>query len=623
MRANRREADQNTTMGHSASAPDSVPRILQVRHHVGVSDLSSFVLPILALLGGASAIALALLDLRRDPQPGYGWFPATIVAFIAAAVPFEPFGFSYETADNAWAWRLPVALVVMLPALLLHLVQALSGLDRSRLVRTCDLLTACLVVWLLAMPTLPGPSYASPPWWYTFAFSVFVLQFGATIVLAVRVLAIAARGATGAARVRGRLLAATLAVFGGAYLMWFLLPSPTVELVMSWTSLAAGLLLWTAIRAPRRTYDLVARGRTDPWQAIEGLVASSDVRTQLPDVLAATTRDWGLVAMAVTDADGTPIEIVGSCSLAPSAARASRPIRVRGTNAAVGIEAWASPLTPPLRRRDRERLVLLAHLIELALAREDTARRQQAVDIASQNVEQRVLLARRQLHEAEAMRDRATRAVANDMRTPINALLGLTDALETQWQGLPPDQLQPLQQLVARQVARLASVVDKLLVASSIEDGTLRSVPERVDVRHLIDSVLDSGIDAQVTWQCDAAATCCTVFAEPIALREIVTQLLDNAASHGSPNVEVRIAPDSGHVLIEVIDDGDGVRGEFEPLLFERFTRDSPKVERGLGLGLAIVRELSQTLGGHAGYRRDHDERTVFWLRLPQLDAAT
>ncbi len=588
-----------------------------------VSDLPSLVLPIVALLGGAIAIGIALLDLRRDRQPGYGWVPATMVAFIAAAVPFEPFGFNYETADNAWAWRLPVALVVILPALLLHLVQALSGRDRSRLVFAADALTACIVIWLLAMPTLPGPNHDSPPWWYTVAFGVFLLQFVVTILLSVWILVVAARGTTGAARMRGRLLAVTLAVFGAAYLMWFLLPSPTAELLMSCTSLAAGLLLWIAIRAPRRTYDLFARGRTDPWQAIEGLVASSDVRAHLPDVLAATAHDWGLVALAVTNADDTIIEAIGSCSLAPSAARASRLVRVRGTHASVGIEAWASPLTPPLRRTEREQLVMLAHLIGLALARDDTDRRQRIIDRAADDVARRVQHAHRQLLDAEAIRDRATRIVATEMRAPINTLLGLADALETRWQQLPTDQLQPLQQLIARQVARLASIVDTLLVAASIDDGTLRSAPERLDLCQLVDSIIDSGIDATVTYQYGDDPTACNVHAEPVALREIVTQLLDNAANHGAPNVEVHVTPSTGHVLIEVIDAGTGIRNEFEPLLFQRFTRDSPTSERGLGLGLAIVDELTRSLGGQAGYRRDDRSRTVFWLRLPQRPATT
>ncbi|MCW2921884.1 MAG: multi-sensor hybrid histidine kinase [Thermoleophilia bacterium] len=582
-----------------------------------MSDVASFVLPVAALVGGLVAFVLAILDLRRDPQPGYAWFAATIPAFVAAAVPFEPFGFRYDTPDHAWAWRLPVALVVILPALLLHLVEALSGHGGSRLVRGCDALTAGIVAWLLLMPTLPGPSVSSPPWWYQVGFGVFLLQFLATIIVSVWMLVAAARGATGAARMRGRLLAATLACFGAAYLVWFARPNPTIELFMSWTALGAGLLLWLAIRAPRRTYDALARGHIDPWLAIEGLVASSNVRAELPKVLAATAHDWGLVALAALDADDVPIDVVGSCSLAPSAARASRPVRVRATNAAVGMEAWASPLTPPLRRGDRQRLTMLAHLIELALAREDTARRRREVDAASQDVEQRVLHVQEQLERAEAIRDRAARIVASDMRSPITALLGLTDALETRWHELPSDQLQPLQQLVARQVARLASVVDKLLVLSAIEEGSLRSVPEPVDVRRLVASVLETGIDADVTYRCDDPAARCIVQCEPVALREILTQLLDNAASHGSPSIEIHLASDADRVLIEVLDHGQGVRDSFVPHLFDRFTRDSPKVERGLGLGLAIVHELAGSLDGRVGYRRD-DERTVFWLRLPQ-----
>ncbi len=586
-----------------------------------LTDTPHLVLALAALLGGAVAFTLAIVDMRRDPPPGSGWFAASIPAFVAAAAPFEPFGFDYDAVDQAWAWRIPVMFVIALPALLLHLVTALSGRPSTRLVRACDALTVAIAAWIAVMPTLPGPDHTPAPWWYTLGFGVFLLQFLVTIVLSVRMLVLAARGSTGAARMRGRLLALTFAVFGVAYLSWFLAPSPAMELAMSLTSLVAALLLWLAIRAPRRLYELAKRDQVDAWQAIEGLVASSDVRAELPEVLTTTAHDWGLLALAIIDVHGEPIESVGTNAL-PSPPHAAQSISVRGTNASVGIEAWASPLTPPLLRGDRERLTMLAHLIELALSREDTTRRQQEVDRASRSLEQRVLDVEEQLRRAEAIRDRAARVVATDMRGPIHALLGLTDALETRWHELPADQLQPLQQLVARQVARLASVVDKLLVMSAIEDGTLRSAPERVDVRRLIDSVLDSGIDAQVDYRCDDGPTCCVVTAEPVALREILTQLLDNAASHGSTNVEVQVAPVAGDVLIEVLDYGQGVREAFVPLLFDRFTRDSSKVERGLGLGLAIVHELAATLGGTVGYRRDDRERTVFWLRLPGVASA-
>ncbi len=85
-----------------------------------------------SLLAGIVAVTIAIIDLRRDPEPGYGWFVASIVTFVAAAVPFEPFGYAYDVADHAWAWRVPVALVVLLPAMLLHLVTALSGRDITR-----------------------------------------------------------------------------------------------------------------------------------------------------------------------------------------------------------------------------------------------------------------------------------------------------------------------------------------------------------------------------------------------------------------------------------------------------------------------------------------------------------
>ena len=108
------------------------------------------------------------------------------------------------------------------------------------------------------------------------------------------------------------------------------------------------------------------------------------------------------------------------------------------------------------------------------------------------------------------------------------------------------------------------------------------------------------------------------VLGDPVRLRQLVTILGDNAIRHSprGSTVEVRVRPDGGAALLEVLDAGPGIRAEDLPRLWERFWRADDAPEGGTGLGLAIARWIVEQHGGEVGAENRPDGGARFWARL-------
>jgi signal transduction histidine kinase len=100
------------------------------------------------------------------------------------------------------------------------------------------------------------------------------------------------------------------------------------------------------------------------------------------------------------------------------------------------------------------------------------------------------------------------------------------------------------------------------------------------------------------------------------ALDQMITNLLVNAFRYGGPNVFIDAQRERDEVLVRVRDDGEGVPDELVARLFEPFTRGPSSVKiGGSGLGLALVKSLSEATGATIAYERD-DGFTSFVLRM-------
>ena len=213
--------------------------------------------------------------------------------------------------------------------------------------------------------------------------------------------------------------------------------------------------------------------------------------------------------------------------------------------------------------------------------------------------------ARRDGETANRMKDEFLATISHELRTPLNAVLGWVHLLRTG--KLDTDTSSRGLECIDRNVRLQAQLTSDLLDVSKALTGKLQ-VESRPALMN--DAVRQAVLSAQSTARAKAVQIVPRVPDEPIVvlgdpsrLRQIVWQLLSNAIKFTPRGGTVDVSVDEHHDEAQVIvrDSGQGIDPEFLPHVFERFTQAdaSPtRVTGGLGVGLALVRELVEIQGG-------------------------
>ncbi len=220
------------------------------------------------------------------------------------------------------------------------------------------------------------------------------------------------------------------------------------------------------------------------------------------------------------------------------------------------------------------------------------------------------------LSAQETLRRRLTANVAHELRTPLSAVRG---ELEGMMDGLIPADRESLQSLYA-EIGRLRSILDGIEDLSQAEASSLSIAKRRVELCPFLKDIVErfrvvSG-EKGVALRLSCAGGLC-VNADPDKLSQVLVNLLSNAlkATGAGGNVRVSAAAGGGgRVVIEVSDDGCGIRAEDLPFVFERFYRAA---EGGLGIGLTIARELVEAHGGAIEVRSEYGKGSAFTVTLP------
>lgn len=213
-------------------------------------------------------------------------------------------------------------------------------------------------------------------------------------------------------------------------------------------------------------------------------------------------------------------------------------------------------------------------------------------------------------------RQRLVAAVSHELRTPLTPIVGFSELLLRRADATDPELRSGLE-AIHRNGRHLSALIDDLLQASRTARGAAAPEPEDIPLGAFVAALARDRADpGPVTVEGDARA-----HVDPTHLRQIVTNLLDNAWRHGRPPVGVVIGERDGHAAIEITDDGDGVPEDFVPHMFDPFAQAKEGRHRsrsGLGLGLPIARDLARVNGGDLVYQPEGD-RTRFVLRLPAV----
>ena len=216
---------------------------------------------------------------------------------------------------------------------------------------------------------------------------------------------------------------------------------------------------------------------------------------------------------------------------------------------------------------------------------------------------------------------RLTADVAHELRTPLQAIQATVEAMQD---GVLPADEERLG-IVRDETVRLARLADAILELTRLERGSLPFEMHRIDLSVPVRAAADSFqalVDAtDLAFRVDVAPGV-FVIGDVDRLQQAVSNLLGNAARYtpagGSIGVSVRV--ESGCALIEVSDTGIGIAEEDLPHVFSRFWRaDAARASStgGLGIGLAVTKEIVERHKGTIGVDSRTGAGTKFTIRLP------
>ena len=228
----------------------------------------------------------------------------------------------------------------------------------------------------------------------------------------------------------------------------------------------------------------------------------------------------------------------------------------------------------------------------------------------------------REAQAASRAKDEFLATVSHELRTPINAVLGWAAMLRNE--HIDPSRAQYACEAIERSARAQAQLLEQLLDVSRIVSGKLelRFAPVHVEaiVGAALDAVRPDADDKTVKIVTEIEPGIPLLLADPERLQQVVINLLANAVKFSPDDgiVEVELRRDEGFARIIVSDHGIGIRSEFLPYVFDRLKQESSNGNRGLGLGLWIVRDIVERHGGNVTAASEGEGKgSTFTVTLP------
>jgi PAS domain S-box-containing protein len=236
--------------------------------------------------------------------------------------------------------------------------------------------------------------------------------------------------------------------------------------------------------------------------------------------------------------------------------------------------------------------------------------------------------AREEAERANRLKDEFLATISHELRTPLNAILGWSQILLSN-NFSEPETIKRATETIERNARAQSQLIEDLLDISRIITGKLRLDVRPVDLPGVIMAAVDAArpaaeaknIRLQTLLDPEAAA----ISGDPDRLQQVIWNLLSNAIKFTPKEGQVRVRLErvDSHIEIVVTDTGVGIAPEFLPFVFERFRQSDGSTTRrhgGLGLGLAIVRQLVELHGGTVSVTSAGEGKgSTFTVALPLL----
>jgi PAS domain S-box-containing protein len=231
------------------------------------------------------------------------------------------------------------------------------------------------------------------------------------------------------------------------------------------------------------------------------------------------------------------------------------------------------------------------------------------------------------LKDADRRKDEFLATLAHELRNPLAPIRNAAKVLLAE--DLNDSMRRSGAQIINRQVAHMARLLDDLLDVSRVSRGRLELRSEWVALASVIENAIEASRPA-----IDSAAHELLVSlpsesvylnGDPVRLAQVFSNLLNNAAKYTEPGGHISLSAqcEGTEVVVRVRDDGIGIAAETLPQIFEMFAQAKPARQRsqaGLGIGLSLARALVELHGGHIEAQSAGEGKgSEFVVRLPRL----
>jgi len=211
-----------------------------------------------------------------------------------------------------------------------------------------------------------------------------------------------------------------------------------------------------------------------------------------------------------------------------------------------------------------------------------------------------------ELTTANRRKDEFLAMLCHELRNPLAAIHNGIDLLSHKTDDIPAPQ--KINAMIKRQVRRMTQLVDELLDVSRITRGRLHLQRERIDLRDILGNAIQT-LESDIKQRNHRLTTALPdapvwLQADPGRLEQVFANLLANASKYTDKGGElaVSVSMRDGQAIVRVRDSGIGIAPEALPHIFDLFRQAdeaAPRSQSGLGIGLALVRNLVESHGGN------------------------
>ncbi len=214
---------------------------------------------------------------------------------------------------------------------------------------------------------------------------------------------------------------------------------------------------------------------------------------------------------------------------------------------------------------------------------------------------------------------------SHQLRTPLTSINWYTEMLLAGDAGQTNDKQLKYLSEIYRGSQRMVNLVNSLLNASRIELGTLKVLPEKINLRHVTDSVLNElapMIDEKKLSIETEYKDIPEIDLDPNLIRVVFQNIISNAVIYtpDKGSIAVTIEPSTDHALVKVQDTGYGIPENQKDKIFTKLFR-ADNVQQmdtnGSGLGLYISRSIIEQMGGQIWFESEQNKGSAFYIKVP------